>query len=161
MALITATFRGQEFVRIGYYVNNEYDNPELRDNPPAEPKFDRLVRTIAQNQPRVTKFKINWDSSAAVAAAAAAAASTTTNGQVSEMNNEQERSNPVVVDSEVIMIEDTPIASSTSAQTENKENQAKSESMLFQAPAQQPIDKSFMNNTNSNMLFENSIDAMN
>ncbi len=24
--------------------------------------FDKLVRTIATDQPRVTKFKINWDS---------------------------------------------------------------------------------------------------
>lgn len=59
--LITASYRGQEFVRVGYYVNNDYEDPELKDNPPAEPIFDKLVRTIAADQPRVTKFKINWD----------------------------------------------------------------------------------------------------
>ncbi len=62
VALITASYRDQEFVRVGYYVNNEYEDPELRDNPPIEPIFDKLVRTIATDQPRVTKFKINWDS---------------------------------------------------------------------------------------------------
>jgi len=62
VALITASYRDQEFVRVGYYVNNEYEDPELRDNPPIEPMFDKLVRTIATDQPRVTKFKINWDS---------------------------------------------------------------------------------------------------
>ena len=51
---------------------------ELRDNPPSEPQFDKLVRAIAANEPRVTKFKINWDSSAAVAAAALAAANAET-----------------------------------------------------------------------------------
>ena len=34
---------------------------ELKDNPPAEPQFNKLIRTILSDQPRVTKFKINWD----------------------------------------------------------------------------------------------------
>jgi histone chaperone ASF1 len=73
VVLITASYRDQEFVRVGSYVNNEYDDPELKDNPPSEPLFDKLVRTIASDQPRVTKFKINWDSASQAAAAAAAA----------------------------------------------------------------------------------------
>jgi len=78
VVLITASYREQEFVRVGYYVTNEYEDMELRDNPPSEPQFDKLVRAIAANEPRVTKFKINWDSSAAVAAAALAAANAET-----------------------------------------------------------------------------------
>ena len=74
MVLITASYREQEFVRVGYYVTNEYEDMELRENPPTEPQFTKLIRTIAANEPRVTKFKINWDSSSAVAEAAAAAA---------------------------------------------------------------------------------------
>jgi len=70
VVLITASYRDQEFVRVGYYVNNEYEDPEMRENPPSEPQFDKLVRQIASDQPRVTKFKINWDSSSAAAAAA-------------------------------------------------------------------------------------------
>jgi hypothetical protein len=56
---------------------------EMRENPPTEPQFNKLIRTIAANEPRVTKFKINWESSAAAAAAAAAAATTSNveNGQ--------------------------------------------------------------------------------
>lgn len=46
----------------------------MRENPPSEPQFNKLIRTIAANEPRVTKFKINWESSASAAAAAAAAA---------------------------------------------------------------------------------------
>ena len=60
MALITASYLDQEFVRVGYYVNNEYEEGELRENPPAEPAFEKL-RTIASEQPRVTKFKVNWE----------------------------------------------------------------------------------------------------
>ena len=59
--LITASYREQEFVRVGYYVTNEYEDPEMRETPPTEPQFDKLIRTIASNEPRVTKFKINWE----------------------------------------------------------------------------------------------------
>ena len=54
-------FRNQEFSRVGYYVNNEYEEIELRENPPTEPQFNKLVRTILSDQPRVTKFKIDWE----------------------------------------------------------------------------------------------------
>ena len=47
----------------------------MRENPPSEPQFTKLIRTIAANEPRVTKFKINWESSAAAAAAAATTSS--------------------------------------------------------------------------------------
>lgn len=78
VVLITASYRDQEFVRVGYYVNNEYEDPEMRENPPAEPQFDKLVRTIASDQPRVTKFKINWDSVSATNAPGEAASQSTT-----------------------------------------------------------------------------------
>ena len=77
VVLITASYRDQEFVRVGYYVNNQYEDPEMRENPPAEPLFDKLIRTIASDQPRVTKFKINWDSASATNAGETASQSTT------------------------------------------------------------------------------------
>lgn len=40
--LITCTYRGQEFIRIGYYVNNEYTDPELRENPPIKPDYTQV-----------------------------------------------------------------------------------------------------------------------
>ena len=83
--LITASYRGQEFVRVGYYVNNEYDDPELKDNPPSETQFNKLVRTIAADQPRVTKFKINWDPLNAGVAEATTDSNTCTNVQDTEM----------------------------------------------------------------------------
>ena len=34
--LLTCSYKdSQEFLRVGYYVNVEYDNPELNENPPA------------------------------------------------------------------------------------------------------------------------------
>uniref|UniRef100_A0A8C5Q8C0 Anti-silencing function 1B histone chaperone n=1 Tax=Leptobrachium leishanense TaxID=445787 RepID=A0A8C5Q8C0_9ANUR len=61
VVLITCTYRGQEFIRVGYYVNNEYSDPELRENPPLKPDFAQLQRNILASNPRVTRFHINWD----------------------------------------------------------------------------------------------------
>ncbi|KAI2805878.1 hypothetical protein RDWZM_009450 [Blomia tropicalis] len=60
VVLLTCSYRGKEFVRVGYYVNNEYTEPELRENPPSVPQFDKLQRNILATDPRITKFKINW-----------------------------------------------------------------------------------------------------
>ncbi|XP_001511928.1 histone chaperone ASF1B isoform X1 [Ornithorhynchus anatinus] len=62
VVLITCTYHGQEFIRVGYYVNNEYTDPELRENPPLKPDFSQLQRNILASNPRVTRFHINWDS---------------------------------------------------------------------------------------------------
>ena len=51
--------RGQEFIRVGYYVNNDYGDPELRETqPPSAPQFDKLQRNILATNPRVTRFKV-------------------------------------------------------------------------------------------------------
>ena len=54
-------YRSQEFIRVGYYVNNDYEDPEMHETPPTPPKYDLLKRNILASSPRVTKFKINWD----------------------------------------------------------------------------------------------------
>jgi len=58
---LTASFDGHEFFRVGYYVNNFYEDPELNENPPTEPDVTRLTRHIQVDKPRVTKFNIQWD----------------------------------------------------------------------------------------------------
>jgi len=58
---LTCSYRGKEFVRVGYYVNNEYGDPEMRENLPSVPQYDKLSRNILATQPRVTRFKIEWD----------------------------------------------------------------------------------------------------
>lgn len=57
--ILTASYRDQEFVRVGYYQNTEYDNDEMKENPPQKIMFDRLVRDI-NAKPRVTRFQIKW-----------------------------------------------------------------------------------------------------
>jgi histone chaperone ASF1 len=61
IVLLTCSYKGQEFVRVGYFINNEYSDPELRENPPSKPQFDKMTRNILASKPRVTRFKINWD----------------------------------------------------------------------------------------------------
>lgn len=56
--LLTCSFMGQEFLRVGYYVSNEYVDEALREEPPAKVIIDRVQRNILADKPRVTKFPI-------------------------------------------------------------------------------------------------------
>ena len=58
--LLTCSYDDREFVRVGYYVNNEYDSEELNNDPPAKPIMDRVRRNILAEKPRVTRFAIKW-----------------------------------------------------------------------------------------------------
>ncbi|RDW73912.1 putative ASF1-anti-silencing protein [Coleophoma crateriformis] len=66
--LLTCAYDSREFVRVGYYVNNEYDSEELNADPPAKPILDRVRRNILAEKPRVTRFAIKWDSDASAPA---------------------------------------------------------------------------------------------
>ncbi|KAG7087721.1 hypothetical protein E1B28_013667 [Marasmius oreades] len=76
--ILTGSYNDQEFVRVGYYQNTEYDNEEMKAEPPSKVVVENLVRDI-NAKPRVTRFQIKWDvipplqSNGAAAAAAAAA----------------------------------------------------------------------------------------
>jgi histone chaperone ASF1 len=59
--LVTCSYAEQEFFRVGYYVNNYYENPELAENPPERPLLDQVTRHILVEKPRVTKFQILWE----------------------------------------------------------------------------------------------------
>lgn len=61
VVLLTCSYKGKEFIRVGYYVNNEYMDPELKENPPAVPQFEKMQRNILATNPRVTRFKIDWE----------------------------------------------------------------------------------------------------
>lgn len=67
VVLVTCSYREREFVRIGYYVNNEYIPEVLTEDPEeAQKSFDpiqhlgRVQRQILADKPRVTKFPIPW-----------------------------------------------------------------------------------------------------
>jgi histone chaperone ASF1 len=58
--ILTGSYNDQEFVRVGYYQNTEYDNEEMRAAEKIEPiMFERLQRDISA-KPRVTRFQIKW-----------------------------------------------------------------------------------------------------
>ncbi len=57
--ILTGSYCDQEFVRVGYYQNTEYDNEEMKLSPPETIHFDKLVRDIS-TKPRVTRFQIKW-----------------------------------------------------------------------------------------------------
>lgn len=63
--ILSCSYNDREFVRVGYYVNNEYDTEELRENPPAKVQVDHVVRNILAEKPRVTRFNIVWDNEGA------------------------------------------------------------------------------------------------
>ncbi len=60
VVLITCSYRTKEFVRVGYYVNNDYDTPELRETPPETVDVAHVMRNILDTKPRVTRFPIEW-----------------------------------------------------------------------------------------------------
>ena len=67
VVLITCSYEGKEFVRVGYYVNNDFFDPALREAPPTAVPPAELVtmlhRTIL-DKPRVTRYEIPWDTPA-------------------------------------------------------------------------------------------------
>ncbi|ESQ28711.1 hypothetical protein EUTSA_v10019161mg [Eutrema salsugineum] len=70
--LLTCSYMGQEFLRVGYYVNNDYEDEQLREEPPTKVLIDKVQRNILSDKPRVTKFPINFhpeDEQAATTAA--------------------------------------------------------------------------------------------
>ena len=56
--LLTCSFMGQEFIRVGYYVSNEYMEEQLREEPPAKVLIHKIQRNVLSDKPRVTKFPI-------------------------------------------------------------------------------------------------------
>ena len=69
VVLVTCSYKEREFVRVGYYVNNEYHDPNAPptltegEEPPPLPNpvpLEHIQRQILADKPRVTKFPISW-----------------------------------------------------------------------------------------------------
>ncbi|KAK7955079.1 hypothetical protein PG988_015773 [Apiospora saccharicola] len=58
VVLLTCSYDGREFIRVGYYVNNEYETEELNADPPAKPIIEKIRRNVLADKPRVTRFAI-------------------------------------------------------------------------------------------------------
>ncbi|GAM22089.1 hypothetical protein SAMD00019534_052640, partial [Acytostelium subglobosum LB1] len=61
VVFLFCAYKGEDFIRVGYYVSNEYSDPELASNPPETPDVSRVVRNILAEKPVVTGFPIRWD----------------------------------------------------------------------------------------------------
>ncbi|KAK6732077.1 hypothetical protein RB195_016447 [Necator americanus] len=59
--LLRCKYNGQEFINLGWFVSNDYDDPELKENPPTKPIIEKLTRTVQTDDLRVTSFPIKWD----------------------------------------------------------------------------------------------------
>jgi histone chaperone ASF1 len=99
--ILTGSYKDQEFVRVGYYQNTEYDNDEMREANAKEMikpiMFSRLTRDIS-TKPRVTRFQIKWDVSApgqgeVVAAGAANSAAVPSADNIEEGANDKPDTN--------------------------------------------------------------------
>lgn len=53
--IITASYRDKEFVRVGYYVNTDYEDEQLRIEPPSKVLWDQLYRNVLIGKPKVTR----------------------------------------------------------------------------------------------------------
>lgn len=57
--MISGMKNGKEFVRVGYFVANAYNDPELLTNPPKKLMFEKLHSHV-MNTPITTTFDIDW-----------------------------------------------------------------------------------------------------
>jgi histone chaperone ASF1 len=66
--LITCSYLDEEFVRIGYYVNNEYCHPSYDPEGPLPSivDIDYLSRNILAASPIVTRVNIDWSGNGAI-----------------------------------------------------------------------------------------------
>ena len=69
VVLVTCSYREREFVRVGYYVNNELLGHDPEQPVPSFAQLDmqQVQRQILADKPRVTKFPIPWGADEEVA----------------------------------------------------------------------------------------------
>ena len=59
--IVTCSYREKEFMRVGYYVNNELNEPVPEGVEAPVPTLpSQLRRNVLVDQPRVTRFPIDW-----------------------------------------------------------------------------------------------------
>eukprot|EP00960_Hanusia_phi_P051313 760719-Hanusia_phi.AAC.5 len=64
VVMVQALYKGKEFLRVGYYVKVDYADEKLREEPPQVERPDPalLERLVLTDEPRVTRYLIEWDS---------------------------------------------------------------------------------------------------
>lgn len=88
--LVTCSYRDQEFIRIGYYVHNEYvpfegyDPEQHGEIDMSKVDLSKVGRSIVADKPRVTRFPIQWSGDVATNASSAQEQQVTGNEAVDE-----------------------------------------------------------------------------
>jgi len=58
--VLSCSYRGREFTRVGYYVSNQYVQHELIEEPPSIVAIDKVQRFVLASMPRVSRFPISF-----------------------------------------------------------------------------------------------------
>lgn len=58
--VLSCSYRGREFIRVGYYVSNQYVQQELIEEPPSIVAIDKVQRFVLASMPRVSRFPISF-----------------------------------------------------------------------------------------------------
>eukprot|EP00607_Mallomonas_marina_P008949 CAMPEP_0182422652 /NCGR_PEP_ID=MMETSP1167-20130531/8396_1 /TAXON_ID=2988 /ORGANISM="Mallomonas Sp, Strain CCMP3275" /LENGTH=240 /DNA_ID=CAMNT_0024600887 /DNA_START=37 /DNA_END=759 /DNA_ORIENTATION=- len=58
--LLSCSYMDNKFIQIGYYVNSEYSEEYDPENPPNPIDISKVFRNILADEPRVTRFPIDW-----------------------------------------------------------------------------------------------------
>ena len=53
-------YKGQEFLKVGYYVNVAYFREDMNSNPPMKADLEWLGKSILVMRPAITASDINW-----------------------------------------------------------------------------------------------------
>eukprot|EP01088_Endostelium_zonatum_P012049 TRINITY_DN26212_c0_g1_i1.p1 TRINITY_DN26212_c0_g1~~TRINITY_DN26212_c0_g1_i1.p1 ORF type:complete len:152 (-),score=23.56 TRINITY_DN26212_c0_g1_i1:33-488(-) len=59
--LLRCLYKNREFLRTGFYVNNEYEGVPEGEAVPEPVDYSKITRTILSSTPMVTPFPIDWD----------------------------------------------------------------------------------------------------
>ena len=57
--VISVSYEGQEFFRVGYYIVNEYEDNGMEV--PPMPDLSKITRKIVAENPRIMRFEIEWN----------------------------------------------------------------------------------------------------
>lgn len=58
--LLSCSYLDNKFLQIGYYVNNDYNEEYDPENPPNPIEIQKVFRNILAQEPRVTRYPVDW-----------------------------------------------------------------------------------------------------
>ncbi|RKO96598.1 hypothetical protein CXG81DRAFT_20214 [Caulochytrium protostelioides] len=59
--LLFASYKNEDFIRVGFITSNEIPGQDPETDPPATIDLANLQRNILADKPRVTRYAIEWD----------------------------------------------------------------------------------------------------